>query len=256
VSSVLWRSPLLLVVALSAGAIIAVVPIEAGTWGDCSSENPNRAIKACSAFIEAGDRRKKTLAMAHANLALAYNKQARFNEAIKAADQAIEIDPKNGNAYNIRGWAHYASNMLNEAIADYDKAVSLKLKGQQLAWTYNNRSVAYRDNNERDKAISDATMAIKINSKFPEAYNSRANGYLDKRDWKKALEDLNRALRLRPNYGSALYNRALVYGQLGDLHQSERDWRKAIEHIPESSQWWGKAKACLELVLNGSQKLC
>ena len=87
-------------------------------------------------------------------------------------------------ACNNRGFAKRQQGKLDEAIADYDMAISLN---PNHAKAYNNRGVAYRKKGDLDRAIADYNEAIRLDPKDAKAYHNRGYAY-----WKKG--DLDRAM--------------------------------------------------------------
>jgi len=78
-------------------------------------------------------------------------------------DTGATIDPKNlASAYNLRGMCHDAKNDMQEALADYSKALEIDPK---LAEAYGNRAMVYMKLGEVDKAKEDATAAKRIDRK-------------------------------------------------------------------------------------------
>ena len=51
--------------------------------------------------------------------------QKFYNEAIKECSKAIELDPNNAEAYEIRGITYYNIENINTAIEDLNKAIYL-----------------------------------------------------------------------------------------------------------------------------------
>lgn len=85
---------------------------------------------------------------------------AAFSRIIAAG---ATVEPKNlASAYNLRGVCHEAKNELQEALADYTKAVELDAK---LAEAYGNRAMLYMKLGDEAKAREDATAAKRIDRK-------------------------------------------------------------------------------------------
>src|SRR5947209_5604591 len=55
-------------------------------------------------------------------------------DAVKLASQAIEADPKNAKAYDLRGTAHFKLAKITESLADFDKQIELDLKAGPAHW--------------------------------------------------------------------------------------------------------------------------
>ena len=54
-----------------------------------------------------------------------------------------------------------------------------KTKGNDLAVTYYNRAISYRQKNDTDAALADYNDSIRINPKYPKAFNNRGNIWKD-----------------------------------------------------------------------------
>ena len=116
-------------------------------------------------------------------------------EAISEYTKAIELDPKNAEAYNNRGAAYNDSDQFDKAISDCSKAIELNPK---LAEAYCNRGMAYNNTGQPIKAISDCTHAIVLNTKLAGAYCNRAIAYKNLGQADKALSDYAKTIELDP----------------------------------------------------------
>ena len=89
----------------------------------------------------------------------------------------LKLKPDYAEAYNNRGYSYYYGSKANldEAIADYSKAIELR---PDYAYAYNNRGAAYLANGFPDKAISDLNRALQLKPGFPQAHSNRGNAYL------------------------------------------------------------------------------
>src|SRR3981189_776860 len=50
-----------------------------------------------------------------------------------------------------------------------------KTKGNDLAITYYNRAISYRQKNDNESALSDYNESIRINPKYAKSFNNRGN---------------------------------------------------------------------------------
>jgi len=66
------------------------------------------------------------------------------------------------------------------------------------AVAYSNRSFAYSDKGDHDKAIADLTEAIRLDPDDAVAYSNRGFAYSNKGEYDKAIADLTEAIRLNP----------------------------------------------------------
>lgn len=117
-----------------------------------------------------------------------------FDSAMASADEAIKKAPDNPDGYVQRGYAYLEKSKLDDALADFSKAVQLN---PQTA--YNpliGRASVYAKKREYERAIEDFSAAILIDPVSPKAYYYRANAHRDRGDHEAALKDYNKALSL------------------------------------------------------------
>ena len=87
----------------------------------------------------------------------------KHDEAIKACDKAIEVNPQNSNAWNNKGFALDHLNKPDEAIKAYEKAIEVNPQNSN-AW--NNKGFALSSLGKYDEAIEAFDKAIEINSQI------------------------------------------------------------------------------------------
>ncbi|MFY9839519.1 MAG: tetratricopeptide repeat protein, partial [Xanthobacteraceae bacterium] len=116
-----------------------------------------------------------------------------FDRAISDYDQAIELNPKSGMAYNNLCDAYLDKGDNDRAIGDCNRAIQLD---PTLAIAYRNRGNAYRYKGEAGSATADYNQAIELNPKFSQAYLARGLLSLDAGELPKALADINQASAL------------------------------------------------------------
>lgn len=116
-----------------------------------------------------------------------------YKGSIEDNTKAIELNPKNDTAYNIRG--HYRDD--SSSIKDFNKAIDLN---PSYAEAYYNRGMYYYHFNKYKEAIENYNKVIELNPKNEYAYLFRGyakmffiGGYLGKpggacSDWQKAVE--------------------------------------------------------------------
>ena len=164
------------------------------------------------------------------NFRLASNK---YNEAIQDYNEAITLNPNYAKSYKNRGLAYFAKGEIDLAIADYNRAIELDPTN---AHAYNNRGTAYSEKGEFHLALKDLTRSIELKPELTEAYFYRGVTYHRKDEIDRAIEDYNRAIELRYDYARAYNNRGIAYHDKGDLEQAIEDYSKAIELRPTLTQ--------------------
>ncbi len=169
---------------------------------------------------------------------LAAFQAGKYDEAVRFADQAIQIDPKDEDAYNARGLAYYGKGQKEfsiKAIADYDMAIKLK---PDFAVAYMNRGNAKTDLEQYDSNIEDQTRAIQLSPKMSRAYSARAAAYHRKKMYDKAIEDYDRSLELSSKDGEAYCGRGNSYYRSGKYDQAIKDYDQAISLQPGNADFY------------------
>lgn len=126
---------------------------------------------------------------------------SRRRKAIADATQAITLNPKNANAFNIRGLIKSSLGTKDraEAIADYDKAIELDPK---FIKPYFNRGVRKADGSDYDGAIADFTKVLEFEPNNIPALERRSSTFISKYQGGASLEgidDLVKLSKLVPN---------------------------------------------------------
>jgi TonB family protein len=155
----------------------------------------------------------------------AYYANGDLDRAIAAYSEAIRLDPNDATAYNNRGIAYDARGEFDRAIADYNEAVRLDPKD---AVTFNNRGETYRHKGDFDRAIADYNEAVRLDHKLSTAYGNRGTAYYAKGDLDRAIADYDQAVRLDPKDATAYNNRGIAYDARGDFDRAIADYSEAI----------------------------
>ncbi len=154
-----------------------------------------------------------------------------FVGAIEDLIKAIEIEPEKGPLYRFRGLCKMELGDLKGAYKDWIKALNLgDEEVSRLLEEYNIRiSTSYynsgnQKSNDRDKegAIQDYNISIKLNSSNADSYINRGCVKDDIGDYKGAIEDYKRAIEINPDDKSIYYN-------LGNAKRHQEDYRGAID---------------------------
>jgi tetratricopeptide (TPR) repeat protein len=90
--------------------------------------------------------------------------QARnYDVAIGKLDKAIEIDPKNPNALNMKGYAQLRKGDTKTAVQTLEAAVALD---PQYPWGHYNLALAYWAEGDQEKALSEVRKTIEADPAF------------------------------------------------------------------------------------------
>ena len=117
------------------------------------------------------ERPKLTAAQEHFTAGVYLRAQERLQEAIAEYDKAIELDPGFATAYLNRGNIFALLGQYQRALQDYDKAI--RLDPQSFA-AYYNRSVTYTELQRDREALEDLNETIRLDPQFTLAHLIRA----------------------------------------------------------------------------------
>ncbi|MEA2934375.1 MAG: hypothetical protein QOD74_1021 [Variibacter sp.] len=138
---------------------------------------------------------------------------------IASLTEVIQGNPNDPQAYNVRGTVLGRANRNQEAITDFNKAISLD---PNYAQAYANRGVVHRQMRRLDAALADFNKALEIDPAYVPAWVGRGIVYRQQNQARPAFEDFNKAIALKPDEAQAYHNRGLLY-------QSQKQHQYAID---------------------------
>lgn len=154
-----------------------------------------------------------------------------FDRAAKLLTEAIESNPKLTPAYVLRGLANAARNRMDEAFADYGRAIELAPDDERPRLL---RAALHQSRKEYDKAIEDLDFAVKKNPKNAELLATRGICYAQKGDDDKALENFDAAVKADPKNAQGWQLRGSAYAERGEKDKALADFKEAIDVDPNN----------------------
>jgi clan AA aspartic protease (TIGR02281 family) len=145
-------------------------------------------------------------------------------EADKTIRNFIEAYPDNYFGYYLRGWYHDMNGDSKGALEDYDMSIALE---PSEAYTYMCRGRLYMQLGNQEKAKKDLEKAIELDS-IPSSNCTAAFGYLYLGQNDKAIDWLNRSLEADDGDGT-YYNAACIYSIMGETDKAVENLRMAFE---------------------------
>ena len=133
----------------------------------------------------------------------ARNANCDFDDALGDFDRALSVKPQSvplSAAFHIgRGDARLRLEQRDLALADYDAALALQLNGDEAAHVHQMRGFIRTDQGEERLAIAEFSRLIMLKPGFADAYWFRAVSYENLNDYARALADYRRLAELRPD---------------------------------------------------------
>ncbi len=153
-------------------------------------------------------------------------------EAMKAFDKAIEIDPNYAKAYAMRGLIFSEQKQYLKALREGEQAIKID---SNLAVGFNCRGVAHIGLMNCREAIQDFNKALELEPKFVWAYCNRSWAYFMLKDYHESIKDANKAIELAPGFSNAYFRKGMALASLSKFEDAVKYFKKAIELDPRFS---------------------
>jgi len=171
-------------------------------------------------------------AEAHLLLGVALTGSGKFEDAIKAFDEAAKIDPKLPTLRTNRALALIGLNKPAEAEADLLKAAEEAPDDVRpvtaLADFYLGDEKTY------DKALTYANKAQSMAPSSPAAKLLAARVEKRRKNYPTAIKSIQEAVKMAPNWADACYALGSTLEESGDKTNAEKAYRKLVELQPRN----------------------
>lgn len=152
--------------------------------------------------------------------------------AIALLTELINHNPHNAKDYNNRGLMHFKVGEYDQALEDYNQALSLN---PRLDGAYNNRANCYAQKGDLAAAIADYDSALDFNPANLRAVINQAITFRQLGLYGQALENLDIALFLGRRLKGRIYlERGRTYHLRGDWNCAVADYKRALENLPNN----------------------
>ena len=162
-------------------------------------------------------------------LAYDYYNLGRYDDTLELVSKYEKVLPKEANFPLLAGHVHKQSQLLNEAVADYTRAIE---KDPKMVDGYVNRGYVLNDLQNANEAIHDFENALKLNPKHGVAQLGMAFSALQLHRAKDALDHVDTAEKLLGESGATHLVRATAYRQQRLLSKSEAEYLAALKYSP------------------------
>ncbi|HEY1789771.1 MAG TPA: tetratricopeptide repeat protein [Verrucomicrobiae bacterium] len=165
----------------------------------------------------------------------------------------IEFQPQSADDYNKRGEARLAKNNLDDALADFTKALEIDphlaaasenchrvetARNDQkirIARAFKQLAQKSREMGRLDEALAHLDKALECDPGYAVAYNNRGLIKKKKGNQEDAVADFNKAIELDPKLSAPYVNRGDIKRNDGQLDEALADYDRAIELKPDSA---------------------
>ncbi|MDP3112350.1 MAG: tetratricopeptide repeat protein [Thermodesulfovibrionales bacterium] len=178
--------------------------------------------KKASEFSKEIERLKKELEIAKANSKTPDQKAdpkkiAQYNEAVKGLS---------ATDWYKSGMVLFRAGKYQDAIAAFSQAIQLNHK---ITEAYNMRGFLYSIHRDYRKALKDFNYAIELDSTNVEAFVNRGFLYSMMKKYQMAIMNFDKAIEIDPTYAEAYHKRGGAYEMMGNRQQAFRDIESAMK---------------------------
>lgn len=223
-------------------AIVSLNPTTASTvfmkciLFDNSKDSWEVGMKSCNQIIDS----RSSYSLPYYKRGIIFNAQSKVDEALADYNKAIALNPYFASAYFNRGNIYQNKGNYDRALQDYTKAFELHTDAMFLS----SRGAVYVKKKEYETALQDFNHAININPRYARAYNLRGNLFYQQKEYERAIADYTKVTELDRNAAYAYGNRGRVYKDKREYDQAIRDFSEAIEIDPNYSSAYFQRAYC------------
>ncbi len=189
-------------------------------WSKSSTESIEIAKRCAIKSIE----RSEVYDMSHSLLGSIYLIERRYDEAVKEAEKAVELNPNGANAHATLAFINLFKGDVNQSLKLFE--IALRLNPIPPSWFYHNFALAlFLDGNYAEAiAACEKCIVVAPNSYYPYLYKAAAYASLDRdKDAERAVKSL---LQIYPSFSIKTASK-FVFRKTDDLNDLLDALRKA-----------------------------
>lgn len=152
--------------------------------------------------------------------------QQEYEEAIAQYDRSISLRPGIGALHMRRGLATYLSG--GDALEDFETAIEL---GHETPESHLYRAFARDAGGNRDGALEDFSSSITLDPSLPVAWHRRGLIFMDRHDYDRARRDLDVATQINPDSD---YLNSMAWLLVAATDTEFRDPTAALDYVTRS----------------------
>ena len=164
------------------------------------------------------------------NLGIALRAEGRRQEAIALYEKALSVRPDFAEAHNDLGVALAEEGRLQEAFAQYEHAIRIE---PDFADAYNNEGNLLLGAGHLREATNRFAQALRINPDFPEAHNGMGNALVRAGRVDAAIAQYEEALHINPDFPEAQSNLGAALASSGRLAEAIQHYEQVLLLRPD-----------------------
>jgi tetratricopeptide (TPR) repeat protein len=161
--------------------------------------------------------------------------QKLLSESVIQKDRSVEKSKLPFLLKSLEGWQLLKADKNLEALELFD-AILAEDESDVSAW--NSRGVALRRLGRYEEAIASYNRAISIKPNYPEVWNNRGISLDNLGRYEEAIASYDRAISIKPDYHEAWYNRGISLDNLGRYEEAIASYDRAISIKPDDHEAW------------------
>ena len=180
------------------------------------------------------------------SLAHAYKRLKKYEEAIIGYERLMQLDPRDHKPpYNL-GEIYMKMDDIDKAIFYLQKAIDLEPERSSMA--HNLLGTAYLDKKMLEQAEAEFKKALEMRLHIPDGHFNLALVYEERNELRRAVEEYKKEIELHPAAYPTHFNLAKLYVKTGSLHKGIEHFKEAIKHKKDfANGYLFLAKAYLDL---------
>lgn len=162
-----------------------------------------------------------------------YDEAGKQDKAIEAAKKLIEFKPDSEiNVYNL-GIMYMKLDRYDEAIETFREVLNIR---PGYAYAHYNIGFCYSKQKKHKASIEAFEKFVELSPENADGWFNVGVGYMVIKQFSKALKPLQKAVEIRPEYGVGLYNLAITYLNLKDNYSAREIYKKLTTVDPNLAQ--------------------
>jgi tetratricopeptide (TPR) repeat protein len=191
--------------------------------------DPHRALE----YLNLAEQRNKSFVHLYSSRGEVYIHMKKYDEALKAFDQAISLSPLNPVRYKAASDILMVKERYSDAVALLEKAVKAGLEFKEL---FNHLSQAYFMMKDYAKALRYVKTALGMDPENITYLNQLGICLKNLNQTDEATKVYNQIIKLDPDNVAALYNKAMLNEAKGDFPEALKLLDRALKKDPNFAQ--------------------
>ncbi|MFO7618326.1 MAG: tetratricopeptide repeat protein [Thermoplasmata archaeon] len=163
------------------------------------------------------------------NMAIAAGRTKHYDDALKAYDEALEIDPGHHPSLFNKAVVLQMLGRVAEALTCYDRALQVNPNDSE---TWGNRGIALRSLGRTEEAIESYYKGLGINPGDSALWSNLGIALRSVGRVKEAIECYDKAIEINPRDPGVWSNKGVVLGSMGLLKEAIECYDKALAIDP------------------------